>query len=185
MFLDFLNTFDDSGKTRQLDAIPSWSLFVEWVHASELLPERLLVELNLNISIDQQKKELQQVSEARELGWRIFSKLGNSEVPNHSDIQIFSNQFQWAIGQSEMVYIDQGFEWQVATMAPSIYRAALLISGHELLMNTKRLRIKECGACTGLYINHGRGIGRRWCRMNTCGNRSKVNRFRSKEKTSK
>ncbi|MGH6819514.1 MAG: CGNR zinc finger domain-containing protein [Methylocella sp.] len=40
--------------------------------------------------------------------------------------------------------------------------------------------MRECGRCTGLFLHHGRGLGRRWCRMNTCGNRAKIERFRSK-----
>jgi predicted RNA-binding Zn ribbon-like protein len=38
--------------------------------------------------------------------------------------------------------------------------------------------MRECGgsACTWLFLDHSRNRSRRWCSMETCGNRAKAHR---------
>ncbi|EPZ91129.1 CGNR zinc finger [Burkholderia cenocepacia BC7] len=41
-------------------------------------------------------------------------------------------------------------------------------------------RVRQCGRCTWFFVDRGRGVGRRWCDMRTCGNRAKVEAFRER-----
>jgi predicted RNA-binding Zn ribbon-like protein len=51
-------------------------------------------------------------------------------------------------------------------------------SAAELLTAEERRRVRECGggACTWLFLDHSRNRSRRWCSMETCGNRAKARR---------
>lgn len=51
-------------------------------------------------------------------------------------------------------------------------------SAAELLTSEEWRRVRECGggACTWLFLDHSRNRSRRWCSMETCGNRAKARR---------
>lgn len=50
------------------------------------------------------------------------------------------------------------------------------ISASELLLSTERARVKACGGdgCHWLFLDASRGGTRRWCSMQSCGNRAKA-----------
>jgi predicted RNA-binding Zn ribbon-like protein len=49
----------------------------------------------------------------------------------------------------------------------------------DLLRSDDFARIRPCGRCIWLFIDRGRGTGRRWCDIRTCGNRAKSEAFRA------
>lgn len=57
---------------------------------------------------------------------------------------------------------------------PVVRAAAVLLSGAELG------RVRECASesCGWLFLDHSRNQSRRWCDMQSCGNRAKVRRHR-------
>lgn len=46
----------------------------------------------------------------------------------------------------------------------------------------ERARLRKCEACDQLMLSAARGRARRWCSMQTCGNRAKVAAFRERTK---
>ena len=66
----------------------------------------------------------------------------------------------------------------VALLGPIVWRAV------ELLESGPLDRIKECGAddCRWLFLDTSKNRSRQWCSMDNCGNRSKVRRFRDRQK---
>jgi predicted RNA-binding Zn ribbon-like protein len=54
----------------------------------------------------------------------------------------------------------------------------------DLLQRDDLDRLRECRRCTHLFLDHGRGQGRRWCSMARCGNRAKVETYRARHGTS-
>ncbi|HXO42658.1 MAG TPA: CGNR zinc finger domain-containing protein, partial [Thermoanaerobaculia bacterium] len=51
-------------------------------------------------------------------------------------------------------------------------------SAAELLTSDKWRRVRECAGsdCTWLFLDRSRNRSRRWCAMQTCGNRAKARR---------
>jgi predicted RNA-binding Zn ribbon-like protein len=49
--------------------------------------------------------------------------------------------------------------------------------------STDRFRICANDGCRWVFEDTSRGGRRRWCDMNTCGNRAKVRRFRSRHRS--
>ena len=179
VFLDFLNTFDDLEKTRELDALPDWRTALKWsVHAglitqSEHNDQGLLSTTNVH-------QQLKQLYNLRECGWRVLSKCATGNKPDAEDMNGLNHHIRFSFTHSSLEYRKQSFHWvTVDSEYPAFIRTKLGLSAAELLSTLAQRRLTECGGCTGLFINQGRGVGRRWCRMSTCGNRAKIRKFRS------
>jgi|SRR5882724_1849980 len=67
----------------------------------------------------------------------------------------------------------------IAVLGPIVWRAV------EFLEHGPLDRIKECGAddCGWMFLDTSKNRSRQWCSMQTCGNLSKVRRFRDRQKS--
>ncbi|MER6945911.1 CGNR zinc finger domain-containing protein [Nonomuraea sp. NPDC000554] len=79
-------------------------------------------------------------------------------------------------GQARRQLHHDGAHW--ATTGPHPIRDALGVIASEAietLGGADRDRVKTCDNpdCRGLYVDTSRGRNRRWCSMNTCGNKAK------------
>lgn len=54
----------------------------------------------------------------------------------------------------------------------------------ELIGSEDLARVKECANedCTRMFVDHSRGMSRRWCGMAECGNRAKAAMYRKRKK---
>ena len=181
VFLDFINTVDDVEKTRALEGIENWDVLLRWAQASRLVSESEVLELANNFSSATTKSELDNLHQLRELAWTVLSAVANNRAPDTTALSALRDEIRWAYTQSSLIHSDQEFRWEATSQlpAPSLIRVRLGLAADNLL-SSKPLRITECGACTGLFLNKGRGVGRKWCRMQSCGNRAKVNKFRTR-----
>ena len=68
----------------------------------------------------------------------------------------------------------------LAVLGPIVWRAV------ELLESGPLDRVKECGAhdCGWMFLDTSKNRSRQWCSMQTCGNTSKVRRFRDRQRSS-
>jgi predicted RNA-binding Zn ribbon-like protein len=66
----------------------------------------------------------------------------------------------------------------MAVLGPIVWKAV------ELLESGPTDRVKECGGedCGWLFLDTSKNRSRQWCSMQTCGNASKVRRFRERSK---
>ncbi len=182
-FLDFLNTFDDLGKSRELDTIPDWEGLLRWAECAAILSGEEAKAL-ATCSAKAAQHELNELHSLRNLGWKIFSSVAAGKSANSSDISSLSQVIQWAYSESTLIQTQQHFSWAIsASTKPSTnitsIRIRLILSANDLLSSEETKNIAECGSCTGLFLNKGRGVGRKWCRMKTCGNRAKIHKFRA------
>ncbi|MFF3868890.1 CGNR zinc finger domain-containing protein [Micromonospora sp. NPDC001898] len=83
--------------------------------------------------------------------------------------------------QSFPVLTEDGMRWQ--TEAGSQVQASLGLIARDAILalgGEQRDRVKACenSDCGGLYVDTSQARNRRWCSMNTCGNRAKKAKFR-------
>jgi len=66
---------------------------------------------------------------------------------------------------------------------PDLLRPVLRSALH-LLLSPELVRLRECAAerCGKLYLDHTKNGSRRWCDMDTCGNRAKARRHQAKRR---
>ncbi|WP_233196275.1 CGNR zinc finger domain-containing protein [Trinickia soli] len=58
----------------------------------------------------------------------------------------------------------------------SLIKDRLAIAANELLSQPILSNVRECSACSWLFLDLSRSRSRRWCSMATCGNRAKAQR---------
>ena len=71
-----------------------------------------------------------------------------------------------------------GTQWDSAAGGLSKVLFPVLTDAANLLASDRRERIRECASteCTMLFVDASRNSSRRWCDMNSCGNRMKARR---------
>ena len=177
-FLDFVNTVDDERKTRSRNALPDWATVVAWSGwAGVLTPEEAAA-----LEPAEAAAEWAALIAFREAGYAVLSAVAaRSPVPEAPRRELQAT-LAWAVARASLAASGDGLEWTVRAfeLGPAVVRARLALAGLDLVGCRELARLKECGRCTGLYLDHGRGRGRRWCRMSTCGNRAKAERHRGK-----
>jgi predicted RNA-binding Zn ribbon-like protein len=76
--------------------------------------------------------------------------------------------------------------WAAADDALEAPLWPILRSAAEILTSEDRQQVRECAgtACTWLFLDRSRNRSRRWCSMESCGNREKARRhYRRKSET--
>lgn len=182
LFLDFVNTLDDEEKSRSLNAIPDWATILEWGVAATLVSSEEAGCLAGCSSGPAARSEFKRLIEFRETAWLELSRKAANRPASEDNLGKLSKSIRWALAHSVLEPHGSSFRWSPSPdrLGLQLLRARLALSLLELMMDPDIGRLRECGRCTGLFLDQGRGRGRRWCRMTTCGNRAKVERFRSK-----
>jgi len=175
--LDFVNTIDNTDKSRTLNALPDWQTVTSWATRCRLVTDE---EEQFLRSAGEQEAELRNLCEFRENLWRVLSKIAGNNSMADNEQKTLNAEIKWMVANANLTHEAGRFRWNtsVSDFGVSLVRARVVSQALSLLESPDLNRVRECGRCTGLFINKGRGVGRRWCRMSTCGNREKINRFR-------
>lgn len=181
-FLDFINTVDDVEKTRDLNALPDWATLLAWSVAAQLLSAQEAKSLAKSANSAEAARELNRLLEFREAAWRELSRMAAGQTADKDDLRKLGETIRWALAHAVLMPRERAFRWSARAkeLGLQLIRARLALALSELMSAPEIGRLRECGRCTGLFLDHGRGRGRRWCRMTTCGNRAKIERFRNK-----
>lgn len=177
--LDFVNTLDDVDKRRSMEAIPDWTTVFAWAQAAGVLSAD---EVKLLAGGASDEEELTALHGFREALWGLLSDLAAKRSPDEELAASVEAEIKWALAAARLERNEASFGWCVSPEAfgLKLLRARVALAVWDLMSRQDLSRLRECGRCTGLFLDHGRGRGRRWCRMNTCGNRTKTERFRGK-----
>jgi predicted RNA-binding Zn ribbon-like protein len=180
VFLDFLNTYDDLGKERKLDALPDWGVITSWASEADIVNQneaKLLLEIPKRTAL----RETSKLHGLRDHCWELFSCIANRKVDAADNLNYISEQIKSTYLQASLNQTEKRFDWviNVTEVGETLIRSRLTLTVAELMTNPNLNRLSECNGCTGLFLNTGRGVGRKWCRMSTCGNRSKISKCRS------
>ncbi len=122
----------------------------------------------------------------REAIFRAFARIAVEKDPAPDDLEIIGAEAADAFAHARVVKVGGGFGWEwpegddLARPLWPIARAA-----SDLLTNDRdRELIRECSddTCAWLFVDRTKNHTRRWCDMETCGNRAKQTRLRQREK---
>ncbi|SMF47649.1 Conserved protein containing a Zn-ribbon-like motif, possibly RNA-binding [Tistlia consotensis] len=179
--LDFANTLDDDGKTRAEETLRDWSDLLAWARQAEVVDEDEVGRLAA-CSGPEAAAALARLLALRELVWSVLCAQAAGRPAAPEQLEALATAIREALARAHLVQAGGGFAWQVAfaDQGPDVVRLRLLLALEALLQDPELVRLRECGRCTALFLDRGRGVGRRWCRMETCGNRAKAERFRRK-----
>jgi predicted RNA-binding Zn ribbon-like protein len=190
--LDFANTWSDRGRpeTEKLRGYPDLLGFA--------LQAGLLTSGEEGLLAGRAERESRAADAAfargrdlRENLYRIFSAVAASRAPAAADLERLNAALPEALSHLRLERRGAGFVWRWAALdaAEGPLEAPLwsfLRSAAELLTSGARQQVRECagGGCTWLFLDRSRNRSRRWCSMETCGNRAKAQRhYRRRSET--
>lgn len=182
--LDLLNTShwrDD----QRVDFVPDFEALARWSEPADLLALREVAQL-IDLA-GRNPKEASAVHAAwiemresfrRFLAQRINQLEATSDAANRKFLARLEDtlsalKLRMAGGTAEAVAEENA-------LALPLVRSALAITSFIALPPKGVARICEADKCGGFFLDLSRSKPRRWCSMDTCGNRAKVQRHRAK-----
>lgn len=186
--LAFANTLDgrlEPQPTERLEAYADLIAFSE--QTDQLQPD----DAHRLRALEQQKPSaardvLERARAVRETIYSIFSAVAAGDQPAATDLDALNAELAIAMAQSRLLAGPDAVEWGWSSKPLRLDRPLwpIVRSAAELLTSGDEGRIRECAAhdCGWLFFDESRNRTRRWCSMQTCGNRAKVDRFRARRR---
>jgi predicted RNA-binding Zn ribbon-like protein len=170
--LDFVGTLGSRASDRPVERLPTPGEFGRWLQAAGLLADG---------AMPPSSADYQQALALREAIARTFSALVDAQQPAGSDIESI-NRLAAELARGTP-YLDGAAlveRWHSA--APVRLALGRLAAEAIRLASAERDRLTRCQlpGCGTLLLSRARNEPRRWCSMQTCGNRAKVAAFRAR-----
>jgi predicted RNA-binding Zn ribbon-like protein len=125
--------------------------------------------------------------ELREALYRIFTAVASSREPRADDMARLNAALERTPARARLAPLAGSYAWEIAPPTPAApdLLAPILWSAGDLLVGPRRARVRQCAneKCLWLFLDDSKSGTRRWCSMETCGNRAKAHRhyLRTKE----
>jgi predicted RNA-binding Zn ribbon-like protein len=188
--MQFANTVGSRRSSRPQERISDYRALVEWGVKAELFGRteaaRLLAEAAARPSEASAASERAIV--LRDAVYRIFEGLGDGNAPGTDDLEVLNAALGECAVRRRLRLTGQGLCWTWAEapeadldwmLWPIAYSAA------ELLTSSSADRVKACPGegCGWIFLDQSRNRSRRWCDMQSCGNREKARRHYHRGRT--
>jgi len=187
--LDFANTVDWRNTPRQHEWLNEYADLLAWSVRVGLL-DREAAELLAGKAAKQPAEAravLGRARELRELLFRVFNTVIEGGTPELEDWRAFNHEVQAAMGTAVIAAREDGFAWSFDHEMQSLefYRGPVLKAAADLLLAGELSRLKRCGTpdCQWLFLDTSKNNSRRWCDMQSCGNRAKAKRYYQKSRS--
>ena len=123
----------------------------------------------------------------REAIYRIFSKRFAGKTISEQDLDVINSVINEAKDHKKLVPADGKFtwEWKNDHDGTNIIVWEVALSAVDLLTSDRLSLVRECEddrGCGYLFIDMTKNHSRRWCSMDSCGNRAKAHRHYSRSK---
>jgi predicted RNA-binding Zn ribbon-like protein len=182
--LDFANTVDWHASEDPQDRLDGYDDLILWGEAAEILSKEQADHLR-QLAAEQPASASIAFSEAvrlREGIYRIFVDLSEQKNVNGDDLAILNSVLSRAMAHLKISAVDDAFDWAWVEGGDALDQVLWPVarSAGELLTSDELDRVRQCAddrGCGYLFIDTSRNRSRRWCSMETCGNRAKARRF--------
>ncbi|MGX7678068.1 CGNR zinc finger domain-containing protein [Jatrophihabitans sp. DSM 45814] len=167
--LDFVGTLKWRRHT-PAEQLQSPANLADWAQEAELVQTSVEVTLS----------EFDAAVELREAIYRTFSRRLQGKRPMVADIATLN----LAAGDQPVGLVLKASGSVIKTGTSSQLLSTLARDGLDLLGSELADQVRECdqAECTRLYVDTSRTRNRRWCGMNECGNKAKVQAFRQRQR---
>jgi predicted RNA-binding Zn ribbon-like protein len=187
--LDLVNTVDWTVRGPAEDRLTDYERLTRWAEGTSALSSRQGAQLRA-LAVARPRIADRVYREAVELRWqlrRLFMAAHRGERLDESEALVgLNSSLRAAFAQLELVAPPRGasstpplrWSWHEAPERLESVLWPVLRSAAELLTSTEAAQIRECAGedCGWMYVDRSRNGLRRWCQMETCGNREKAKR---------
>jgi len=185
--LDFANTMNWHASEKPEEGLNQYSDLIAWGQAAGLVSAEIADRLH-SLAIEQPVEALRIYHFAirvREALYRIFSNRYAGQPIPEEDLAILNSVVRDAMAHLQLTPLGGEIHWE---WAPEIAGTNLILwpvarSAAELLTSTRASLVRECEddrGCGYLFIDQSKNHSRRWCSMESCGNRAKARRHYSR-----
>ncbi len=179
--LDFANTIEWRLSAEPVEWLNGYQDLVSWSMDAGLIDEEGA--LSLMEQAAQRPEEAQAAFERslalREAIFGIFSAVTQLERIRDSDLALLNDVLQEASQSLRVKSISEGFEWVWSRDSLDWMLGPIARSAAELVTSTELERVGICAddrGCVYVFYDTSRNHSRRWCSMESCGNRAKARR---------
>jgi predicted RNA-binding Zn ribbon-like protein len=186
--LDYANTLAWRGSLEPVDSLGGFADLLGWLGGSAGQPAAP-VEQAREWARDRPRAADLLFADAmalREAIYRVFAAVAERRPAAESDLAALNRALAETPHRERLVATERAYAWAVAPSSPSaaVLLAPVVWSAADLLTRIADRRVRRCAndRCLWLFLDHSKGGTRRWCDMNSCGNRAKSRRHYLKGK---
>jgi predicted RNA-binding Zn ribbon-like protein len=188
--LDFANTNNWHASAAPQDYLHNYADLVEWGVKARLISVEVANQLNqiAEEHPDETANNYEQAIQVREAIYRIFSSQYADKPIPEADLALLNSIACQAMSHLQLIRRGRKVHWQF----PANFEGANFIlwpvarAAADLLTSDRVSRVRECEddrGCGYLFIDQTKNHSRRWCSMESCGNRAKARRHYSRLQT--
>jgi predicted RNA-binding Zn ribbon-like protein len=189
--LDLVNTVDWRGDPlRRNDLLDRFEDLVGWSRQTAIVTAAEARALTAAARRDPRaaRHALQRARRLREALGRIFEAAGRGQRPTARDLRRLNAFLGAALRRRRLELRGSRFDWsRIPSDRPlDAFLSPIVLDAAELLTSPQRFKIRACAAedCGWLFLDTSRSGRRRWCTMQSCGNRAKARRFHARSAAS-
>lgn len=132
------------------------------------------------------RKEFERALELRELIHRLFDAEAQNKAPPARDLEALNGALASAPTRTTLRRERNAYGWDVDLRSGTavVLLAHVLWSAGDLFAAPQLDRVRRCAnpECGWLFLDDSRAGKRRWCSMQSCGNRAKARRHYHKSR---
>lgn len=180
--LDFTDVVDWRTSDHAEDQLKSYAKLLEWSRKHGIIDGKQEAILNRGASMEESTRVLEDAIRLREALYRIFSRVAHGRKAETMDLDIL-NEFlgrglsHVSVTEGKEAY---GWDWSVK-VSPDMMLYPIASSAAGLLTSDELHRVRECAneeeGCGSLFLDLSKSQTRRWCSMESCGNRMKFRAY--------
>jgi predicted RNA-binding Zn ribbon-like protein len=189
--LDFANTKEWHASQNPIEHINDFEDFTAWSEQAHLISSEAARRLRQQATQKPEKFTalLEQAIHLRESIYTIFSRKYAGKSISENELIFLNSVIQQAMSHLLLVPIDGkiGWDWNPKSDATHRILWSVARSAADLLSSERIDLVRECEddrGCGYLFIDLSKNHSRRWCSMESCGNRAKAQRHYKKVKKS-
>jgi len=180
--LDFTDTVDWRTSDHAKDTLDSYGALLEWSRRKRLLDLKQVNALGRAAVKEDFAPVLAEAVRLREAIYRIFSAIAHKGRAPPKDLQILNEYLAKSLSRMVVKETGEGYEWGLSCdTAPEMMLYQVAESAAMLLTSEDLPRVRECAneeeGCGSLFLDCSKSQTRRWCSMESCGNRAKSRAF--------
>ena len=188
--LDFTNTVHNHATGLKTDEIGSYQELVTWAERAGVVGAADARSLLEQAGRHPRKAAavLEEARSIRALIYKVFASVAEGGSPRPTDVAALSRTWAEASLNCHLEPEGKGFRWRWRGAGKSLQHVLwpVIRSATELLTSPNLNRVRMCGSrdCTWLFLDRSKNRSRRWCEMESCGNREKSRRHYERTRVS-
>ena len=181
--LDYANTKKKYASQTPVEKLNSYADLIAWGEEAGLVSPESAPRLRL-LAMQQPEDALNNyhfATQFREALYHIFSNRYANVLLAPADLGILNSVVQDAMAHLQLTQVDGEIHWQWDTGMDGVNLILWPVAraAADLLTTSKASLVRECESdrgCSYLFIDQSKNHSRRWCSMESCGNRAKARR---------